>query len=146
MEFVNRSFEANLNYDKAEWNLIIQMEGTGAAIRSTQIPEFVPVYEGGKLKKLPLAFLTFEWVYTILNSEGKDILKYTAADRYQFNPFDYNNEDVKKVTAISFDKISDDFGGRQIEGGYLDEIPQPSLSEFENWHRGILQFLNEKTQ
>jgi hypothetical protein len=146
MSFTRSSYIDKLDYNEEEWSLIKNLRHTGALFDSNQSPEFTPVYEGGKDKNLPISFFSLEWAYRIFNTEGKEILKYTATDRHQFNPLKYNYEDIREMVALSFDHLNNNFEGQQIEGFYPDSLLQPSRDEFENWCQSISQFLKGRVE
>ena len=146
MKFKHISFSPDLNYDTSYFNTAIQLQNTGASFFAIHSPELQPVYEGGENKRLPIAYLTLKWSYKIDDGDKKAILRYTAEDKYQFNPGDYGLQDVREVVATSFDSMATDFRESSIEGIYLDDIPEPEQEEFENICIGVLQFLKSKTE
>jgi len=146
MIFFHTSFTPDLNYDKDYFNIAIQLQNTGASFYAIHSPELHPIYEGGKNKQPPTAFLTLQWVYKIDDKEGKTILNYSAEDKYHFNDFDYTIQDVREVVATSFDLIATDFRESSIEGIYLDDIPEPEEYEFEQLCINVFQFLKSKTE
>lgn len=144
MKFKNQSFTpTHWNYDKDFFNLLLQLKNTGVSVSSNQMPEFQPLYEGGK--RMPFAWITMIWKYRILSTENKEVLIYEVHDKYQFNPKDYELQDVREMVATSFDAMSRYFDEKSIEGHHIDSIPEPEEPEFEKWCLKTLQFLNSQT-
>lgn len=146
MKFTRSYFKPELKYDKDYFKTVIQLQNTGASFYAIHSPELNPIYEGGKNKRLPIAFLILQWTYKIDDSNDKNILNYSVEDKYKFNPNDYALEDIREVVAISFDSIVTDFRESSIEGIYLDDIPELEQTEFENLCISVLQFLKIKTE
>jgi hypothetical protein len=144
MKFKHSSFKPDLIYDKSYFNTAIQLQDTGASFYAIHSPELRPIYEGGK--KLPVAFLTLNWTYKIDDRDNKNILSYTVEDRYQFDPRNYELQDVREVIATSFDSTANDFRESSIEGIFLDDMPEPEQAEFEALCQYVLQFLKNKTE
>lgn len=147
MEFQQTEFKIlNWYYDPNIISIIGELQGTGAHLEGTDLPEFQPALISGKNKRLPVAWLIIEWRFPTIGKDGNEIISYEVYDKRQFNPFNYTYDDIRATVARSFDSMLQQYALLCQEIGIQPDIPEPSLSEFESWCRHIEQFLKGKLE
>lgn len=124
--------------------LLHELDGTGVFLTARDKPLFEPILETLKNKKLPAAWLTLKWYFSIVGNDENEILKYIAEDRYQFVPNSYINQDIKDLIIDSYREFGKQYDKLREGSGIPPGIPLLEQSEFVDLQSETLRILKEK--
>ena len=124
--------------------LLHELDGIGVSLTAQDSPLFEPILETLKNKKLPVAWLTLKWYFSIVGNDEEEILKYIAEDKYQFAPNSYTDQDIKELIISSYGEFERQYNALREETGIPPGIPSLEQSEFVDLQSETLRILKEK--